>query len=353
MDVRRLGRTDFEVKRIGFGGMTIPQVGVEQAVETVTKALDLGVNFLDTARVYGRGDSERKIGLVMRERRGECYLSSRSPEVRYEAMKSAVEESLEALNTDYIDLYEAHDVSSRRRFEQLISKDGALRALQEARDEGKIGYIGFTAHNWEVIKELIRTNEFDAGLITYNIASREVEEEVIELAGEYDVGLFVMKVFGNGRLLELSPPDEDRKPTVEECLRFALSNKELPLILTGAKSPAEIAQNVAIAQNFQPMSDEKLRQIREFGDRLQRGYCYGCEYCLPCPEDINIPAILRVLEYHERISWEHPQARKAYAEFEKTIEDCADCEQCEERCPQNLPVRSRLKEAHEELSSDP
>jgi hypothetical protein len=338
-----------QVSRIGFGGMTIPKVGVEQAVATINRALDLGVNFIDTARAYGQGDSERKIGLVMEGRREEVRLSSRTPDTSYNGMKKAIDESLEALRTDYIDLYEPHDVSTRARFEPLMRKGGGLQALREAKNEGKIRHIGFTSHNWDLIKEMIRSGEFEAGLITYNIANREAEEEVLDLAEEHDVGLFVMKVFGNARLLEMSPPEEERKPTVEECLRFALANRRLPLILTGVKSPEEIEQNVGIANSYRPLSAAEQRDLRAFGDRLGRGYCYGCEYCLPCPQVIDIPGILQLLDYQERISWEWPQAKKRYAEFGATIEDCVDCEQCEERCPQDLPIRDRLRKAHDRL----
>jgi len=348
MEVARLGRTEMQVPRIGFGGMTIPTVSIEQAVATITRALDLGVNFIDTARAYG--DSEGKIGRVMEGRRGEVHLSSRTPHTSYDGIKKAIDESLKALRTDYIDLYEPHDVSTRARYDRLMEKGGGLKALQEAREEGKIRHIGFTSHNWELIAKMIRSDQFEAGLITYNLANREAEEQVLDLAEEHDVGLFVMKVFGNGRLFELSPPGEKRKPTVEECLRFALSNQRLPLILTGVKSPEEIEQNVSIAESYKPLSREEEQDLREFGDRLGQGYCYGCEYCLPCPQGIDIPAILQLLDYQERIDWELPRGKKRYAEFDATIEDCVDCEQCEERCPQHLPVRERLRKAHNRLA---
>jgi len=351
METRRLGRTEMQVSRIGFGGMTIPKVGVKQALATINRAIDLGVNFIDTARVYGQGDSERKIGRVMEDRRDKVYLSSRTPDTTYDGIRTAIDESLEALRTDYIDLYEAHDVSNSARYEPLMRNGGGLQALQDAKEEGKIRHIGFTSHNWDLIRKMIRSDQFEAGLITYNLANREAEEQVVGLAEEHDVGLFIMKVFGNASLFELAPPDEDRKPTVEECLRFALSNQRLPLILTGVKSPEEIEQNVGIANNYQPLSAAEQRDLRDFGDRLGRGYCYGCEYCLPCPQRIDIPAILQLLDHQERISWELPQGKKSYSEFDATIEDCIDCEQCEERCPQNLPVRERLLKAHERFTA--
>ncbi len=350
METRRLGKTELQVSRIGFGGMTIPGVSKEQAVATVHKALDLGINFIDTARAYGNGDSEAKIGEVMRTRRDECYLSSRSPKMDYQGMQAAIDESLRTLGVDYIDLYEPHDVSRTDMYERLMSEDGALKALHEAKQAGKIRLIGVTGHNWGLMQKLLQSGEFDAALVTYNIANREAETEVIPLAKQLDVGLFVMKVFGNSRLFELSPPDENRKPTVDECLRFALSNPDFPMILTGVKSPEEIEQNVSIANTYAPLTEAEQKAIRQFGDRLGRGYCYGCNYCMPCPAEIHIPGILQLLEYQKRINWEWPQGPERYAEFDKTIDDCLDCEQCEEACPQNLPIRELLHEAKEKFS---
>jgi len=346
MEKRRLGRTELQVSRIGFGGMTIPSVDEKQAAATIHKALDLGVNFIDTARAYG--DSEAKIGRVMKTRRHECYLSSRSPRMDYKGMKASIDESLKTLGVDYIDLYEPHDVSTTVRYRTLMN-EGGIDALYEAKQAGKIRFIGVTGHNWELLQKLLKSGHFDAALVTYNIANLEAETEIIPLAKELDVGLFVMKVFGNSRLLNLSPVDEDRTPTVEECLRFALSNDDFPMILTGVKSPEEIEQNVAIASNYQPLTEAERQELREFGAKLRRGYCYGCNYCMPCPAEINIPAILQLLEYQKRINWEWPQGRRQYAEFDKTIDDCIDCGQCEEACPQNLPVRQLLREAKQML----
>ena len=346
MERRRLGRTGLEVTRIGFGGMTIPGVSKEQAVVTVHKALDLGINFVDTARAYG--DSEAKIGEVMKTRRDECYLSSRSPQWDYEGMKANIDESLRALGVDYIDLYEPHDVSTTARY-QAVMNEGGIDALYEAKEAGKIRFIGVTGHNWAMMEKLLKSGHFDAALVTYNIANTQAEAGVIRLANELDVGLFVMKVFGNSRLLDLSPVDEDRTPTVEECLRFALSNQDFPMILTGVKSPEEIEENVAIASNYQSLSEAEQQDLREFGKKLGHGYCYGCNYCMPCPAEIEIPGILRLLDYQGRLSWEWPQGRQQYAEFDKTIDDCIDCEQCEEACPQNLPVRELLTKAKEQL----
>lgn len=346
MERRKLGRTGLEVSRIGFGGMTIPGVSKEQAVATIHRALDLGINFIDTARAYG--DSEDKIGEVVKTRREECYISSRSPMMDYEGMKASIDDSLQTLGVDYLDLYEPHDVSTTTKYETLMN-EGGIDAVYEAKEAGNIHLLGVTGHNWSLMQKLLQSGHFDAVLVTYNIANPQAEAEVIPLAKELDIGLFVMKVFGNWRLFDLSPVDEDRTPTIEECLRFALFNENFPMIPTGVKSPHEIEENVAIANNCQPLTDTERRDLREFGERLGRGYCYGCNYCMPCPAEIDIPGILRLWDCQRRISWEWPRGRQQYAEFDKTVDDCIDCEQCEEACPQNLPVRELLAKAKDRL----
>lgn len=357
METRRLGRTNLEVSRIGFGGMTItpwfcPDLTVEQGAEVVNTALDLGVNFVDTARAYP--GSEEKIGRVMKARRHECYLSTRSPKMDYEGMKADIETSLRTLQTDHIDIYEPHDVSTRSKYEDLLSPNGAVKALKEARKAGKIRFIGVTGHNWELLYRLIETDEFDAALVVYNLADREAEKEVIPLAGSLDVGLFVMKVFGNARLPKQTPPGEERRPTVEECLRFALSNRDFPLILTGVRSPEEMKENVSIAESRAPLTDEEREELAAFGDSLRTGYCYSCNYCLPCPEEIDIPRIMQLLGNRDRRDWHtvHPRLYREYRELDRTFDDCADCGECEERCPQNLPIRERLEKAKEVLDKE-
>lgn len=328
------------MKRLGFGGMTIQRVRKKEAIRVVNRALDLGINFIDTARAYT--DSEEKIGEVIKFRRKECYLSTRSPRCDYDGFKRDMEQSFDELNTDYIDIYEVHDVSSEERFDELFSSWGALRALNEAKQAGKIGWIGVTSHSWEILPKLIRTNEFDVVMLVYNPVTRDGEREVIRLAKEYNVGTLVMKVMGNGRLLELVPKVEksSRRLTPRECIRFALSNPDLSVILVGCKSIEEVEEDFKIADNFVPLSPEERVDICNFGDKFTKSYCWGCNYCMPCPEGIDIPSVMKLLDFPD---WEWPAFRSGYSKLSVKPDVCNNCGECESRCPQNLRIIEMLK----------
>ena len=227
------------------------------------------MNPIDTTRAYGNGDSEDKIGRVMKPRRDECYLRCRSTKLEYEAMKGDMDESLRTLGVDYSDLREPHDVSRASMYEQLMSENGTIKALHEPKEGGKIRFIGVTGHNWGLMRKLLESDRSDAGLVTCNVANRK--PQVIPLPKQMDLGLLVMKLFGNSRLSGLSPLDQDRKPTVEECLRFALPHDIFPMIVTGVRAPDKIEHNIEIANPYEPVSEAEQKQIRAFGDCLGRG----------------------------------------------------------------------------------
>lgn len=227
MQHRRLGRTNLKVSAIGFGDIKIPQVPMEQAVSAINRALDLGINFIDTGRVYG--DSETKIGKVMAKRREECILCSKTVENEAPGAMKSIETSLKELQTDKIDIYCAHGINLIRRYERIMMRGGALDALKKAKAQGKIDFIGFSSHwNLEMIKALIRSDEFDMMIVPYNIIDVEMMgEEVIPLARKRDMGVVTMKPLLGGLLTtpvaEGNPPLKN-DPIVAKCLQYNLSH---------------------------------------------------------------------------------------------------------------------------------
>ena len=350
---RRLGKTDLMVSIIGFGAIKLPLIDKDTSSAILNRALDLGINFVDTARGYG--DSEEKIGLAISDRRNEFYISTKSTARTYEEMKRDIEISLKNLKTDYIDLYLCHNLRYPEDYDRVMGPDGALRALKEAKEEGVIGHIGFSCHRFhETMERGIKSGEFEVIMVSYNILNDElVEESILPLAKEMDVGVIAMKPLAGGFLA--SPPPELTEKikipiNVETALRFILSNDAVTTAIPGMMRIEEVEENACIGENFTEMSKDEMKALREAIESLIRGFCRGCGYCQPCPQGIRIPIILRQLAYYKYYGLKE-WARGRYKMVEVKADSCIECRQCVEKCPYGLNVPEMLKEAHTLLSS--
>ena len=350
---RRLGRTNLMVSIIGFGAIKLPLIDKKTASDILNRALDLGINFIDTARAYG--DSEEKIGLTISDRRNEFYISTKSTARTYREMKKDIETSLKNLRTDHIDLYLCHNLRYQNDYEKVMSPNGALRALKEAKEEGIIGHIGFSCHRFhETMEKGIRSGEFEAIMVSYNILNDElVEESILPLAKEMDVGVIAMKPLAGGFLA--APPPELAEKTripinVETALRFILSNNAVTTAIPGMMKLEEVEENAYIGENFTKMSEDEMKALREAIESSIREFCRGCGYCQPCPQEIRIPIILRQLAYYKYYGLKE-WAKWRYKMVEVKADSCIECKQCVEKCPYGLNIPEMLKEAHRLLSS--
>jgi len=355
MEKRILGKTGLEVTRLGFGGIKLPRVSEDEAAALVDRALDLGVNFIDTARCYG--DSEVKIGKVMARRREEVVLASKVIRRSRADAEEDIATSLELLQTDCIDLYQLHDLSALPNYEQATGPDGALDALRAARDKGQIRFIGISAHDLTILQEAIETGWFDTIQVAYNLANTAPAEQVLPGARELDLGVINMKPLGGGNLVkpvELGDDaDGEYDVTADAALRFIMTNPNVTVVIPGMQALNEVEENAATAENFAPMADEETERLLEMANSLGEGFCRACDYCQPCEAEISISGILQTLGYRKRFQgdWDfHYRMRTQYAAFEKTADDCLDCSECEGRCPYELPIREMLKEAKETLA---
>jgi aryl-alcohol dehydrogenase-like predicted oxidoreductase len=192
---RSLGKTGYEVTILGLGGSftTSMHDRHDEAVEIVNRAIDLGVNYIDTSALYGNGASELNIGTVMRERRDEVLLASKSHDYTYDGTMALVEQSLRRLQTDYLDLYQHHFLGSLGELEQLQQETSARQAFERLREEGVIRHIGVTGHSPRVLADALNDYPYDCALITLN-AAREIMDDpedlnrFFRLAQEKEVG---------------------------------------------------------------------------------------------------------------------------------------------------------------------
>ena len=347
MRYRRLGRTNLQVSAIGFGGMQIPAVPEAQAIDCLNRALDLGVNYIDTARVYG--DGEDKVGKVMRTRRDECILSSKTVENEAPGALRSLDESLKALQTDKIDIYCCHGTNLIRRFERIMMRGGAVDALKKARAQGKIDFIGFSSHwNLEMIKAMIRSDEFDMMIVPYNLVDIEgMGAEVIPLAKERDMGVVTMKPLWGGRLTTPVPKDSPSvpdDPILRGCLKFNLSNDAVSSVIPGMTTIAEAETCARMGDVTEPITEDEKRVLYEALGQLGKGFCLQCGYCMPCPEGVDIPRIYAARHHYIDYPESNYLGVNNYANIEGKPDLCNECGECEKKCPARLPIIQEIKD---------
>lgn len=359
MRYRRLGKTELSVSVIGFGAIKLPRVDPETAVEAIRCAVDLGINFIDTARGYG--DSERKIGMAIKGIRDKVIIATKTAARTADGAMRELETSLKELGTDYIDLFQLHSVSDQETYDQVMSKGGAYEALLRAKDEGLVRHIGVTMHRaLETMKQAITSNCFETIMLAYSPLDQEcVGREIIPLAYEHDMGIIIMKPLSGGQLcsrLNPSPNDPPQKDEVVfESLRFIISNEMVSTVIPGMTCVREVIENAWVGDAPLPMTEDERRKLMETIGKLQKSYRYGqtclrCGYCLPCTQGIRIPDVFFAYDmwygYPENL---RHMGIELYMSLEVKPSECVECGECEERCPAGLPIRQRLKEVAEEL----
>lgn len=336
---RRLGRTGLKVRCLGLGGIPVRDRSWEVALEVVRSALDLGINFIDTARGYG--DSEAKIGAAIAGRRQDVYLASKTPKRDAAGAREDLETSLRELKVDYLDIYQLHGVDEKEDLEKCLAPGGALSALKAAQQAGLVRFIGITGHNPGVLGEALKTGEFDTVMVPVNILDRFIfnaEEALLPLARELDVGVIAMKPLAGGVIKE--PP---------LALRYTLS-QAVDIAIPGMGSVAEVEENVWLAGAFRPLTEAEYESLVREVQALGREVCRQCGYCLPCPQGINIREVFRLEGMYDRYERKR-EAQALYRKLTVLPDACAGCGECEKRCPYDLPIRDKLQRAAAKLGS--
>jgi uncharacterized protein len=280
MPTKNLGLTGYRVGQLSLGGQaTIEIPGKEdESAAIINRAIDLGINYIDSAASYGRGASEQHIGMVMKDRRKEVFLTSKSHDRTYDGSMRLMETTLRQMKTDHLDLWQIHNLQRQDQLDQIFAADGAIKAFEKARDEGMTSFLGVTGHYEPMIlAEALRRFPFDTILMAVNAADRHYLsfiEHLLPLALEKKLGVIGMKVVTRSRMLSSwTPPPEAEQPerartnkpgtlTVNEALAY---NMTLPVStnIIGVDNVKQIEDNVAFASTFNPLNDAEMRDLEK------------------------------------------------------------------------------------------
>lgn len=365
---RKLGQTDKMASILGFGTMRLPiigdddsQVDEEKAVKMIRYAIDSGINYIDTAYPYHGGMSESVIGKALEGGyREKVYLATKLPSwliTSREDMDRYLNEQLEKLRTDHIDFYLLHALN--KDFWELVKKHEVFDFLNSALSEGKIRYTGFSFHdNIGLFKEIVDSYSWDLCQIQYNFMDENFQagHEGLMYAVSKGLGVVIMEPLRGGYLVSSVPSEvrkiwdsaEIKRSPVEWGFQYLWDYPEISVVLSGMSDLAQVKNNLEFAEKGLPNSltqDEKklISKVKEIYRSKTRVYCTGCHYCMPCPSGVNIPETFKFLnnaEMFDRIEEE----KLLYSGLEGKASNCTECGQCEEKCPQQTPIREMLKD---------
>jgi predicted aldo/keto reductase-like oxidoreductase len=331
MKKKILGKTGLNVSIVGMGGIPLQRLDENEAINIVRYAIDSGVNFIDTARGYSV--SEEYIGKALEGRRDEVILVTKSPKRDYQGMKDDLEESFRNLRTNYIDLYQFHFVRYKKDLDEIISDDGAYKALLEAKNEGRIGHIGITGHSADLMLEAINLELFETVQFPFN-AIESQGTELFERAKELNMGTIAMKPIAGGSFEK-----------GELSIKYILNKEYIDIAIPGMDSYDVVDRNVEVGNNLKDLTPDELNEIKKTSDELGKEFCRRCGYCLPCPQGIDIPTQFIFESYLKRYNlpeW----AKERYQNLEIKADACIECGQCESKCPYNLPIIEMLKKVN-------
>ena len=329
MQYRILGKTGLKVSAVGFGGIPIQRIDAKGVRVLMERLVEKGVNYIDTARGYTVSESYLGEALSggLREK---FILATKSMSRGYAEMERDIGTSLSNLKTEFIDLYQLHNIKSDADFELAFSDKGAVAAIRDAIKAGRVGHLGATAHSVDSFERLLIYPEIETIMFPYNIVESQ-GEALMERAAAQNVGVIAMKPLAGGNITDGTL-----------AVRYILQNKSCTLAIPGMATLEEIEQNTAAAQRESLLTPEELAACAAVRAELSGNFCRRCGYCAPCTVGIDIPGIFTLenyLKHYDLADW----AKTRYESQTARAGDCIGCGKCEARCPYELPIREKLK----------
>ena len=259
LPTRVLGKTGVPVSILGLGGEGVLRTNNRhaEAIAVIRRAIESGITYCDTAPAYS--SSQDYYGAALGDDRKKVFLASKTHERTYDGSLRLLDDSLRRLRTDHLDLWQMHDLRDREELDMIFGKDGAIRALEKARADGRVRFFGITGHHDPaILVEAMRRYSFDTALVALNVADKyrlSFIESVLPAANERKMGIIGMKVLAHGALAQPGSAFG-----VSHSLRYALS-QPINTAVIGFGSPAEVDEAVAVARQFAPLSSEEMARL--------------------------------------------------------------------------------------------
>jgi predicted aldo/keto reductase-like oxidoreductase len=329
MEKVKFGKTGLMVSRVAFGGIPIMRLSKADAVKVIREAVNLGINFIDTANGYV--DSEEKIGEAIKGiKRENIIIASKSMANDKKTFKEHVDLSLKRLGVNYIDIYQFHGVSSKGKQATIFAPDGAMEGMEEVIKEGKVRFPGFSSHNIPIALEIMKTGKFASVQLPFNFIEEAALEKAIPYAKKLDMGFIAMKPMGGGLL-----------DNATLAFRY-LGQYDSVIPDPGFEKIEEIRQIVEIVESKAHLSMQDKRDIDKIRIDLGSSFCRRCDYCQGCPQGIHISLALGVRSAFKRMTPE--RARSFVGPAIEEAKTCQDCRKCVSKCPYHLNIPALLKE---------
>ena len=376
MQYRQFGKLDWKVSALGFGAMRLPVINNDQAnvdepeaIRMIRYAIDHGVNYLDTAYPYHAGNSERIVGRALKDGyREKMRLATKLPARMVESTDDFdrfFNEQLERLDTNKIDFYLLHGLN--RRTWPKVRDLGVLRWAEGKIAAGRFDYLGYSFHDdFDVFKEIVDAYDWTFCQVQYNYMDIEIQagRKGVEYAANKGMAVVVMEPLRGGKLGKQPEPvmkvwdsvSQKRSPA-EWALLWVLDQPEISVALSGMSTMEQVVENVKVASRSATglLTEEELAlydRVRDAYQGLTPIPCTGCEYCMPCPNGVDIPRNFQI--YNDAVMYEDMRVGRFYyrggrIEEEHRAEQCTECSECVDACPQEIDIPEWLKKVHEEL----
>jgi predicted aldo/keto reductase-like oxidoreductase len=380
MQYRQFGKLDWKVSALGFGAMRLPLIDNDQAnvdepeaIRMIRYAVDHGVNYLDTAYPYHGGNSERIVGRALKDGyRDRMKIATKMPARIIESANDfdrIFNEQMERLDIDKIDFYLLHGLNARSW--PKVRDLGVFRWAEEKMAAGRFDYLGFSFHDeLDVFKEIVDAYDWTMCQVQYNYMDIEIQagRKGVEYAANKGLAVVVMEPLRGGKLGRQPGPvmkvwdgaSQKRSPA-EWALLWVLDQPEISVALSGMSTMEQVVENVKVASHSVTgiLTDEELAlydQVRDAYQGLTPIPCTGCGYCMPCPNGVDIPRNFQI--YNDAVMYDDMRIGRFYyrggrLEEEHRAEQCTECSECVDACPQEIPIPEWLKKVHEELGPRP